>query len=555
MKYRLLTLLLSLFCCAVLWADSQKEITRLEAEKMKYANTKERGRFFSVTDELKKVCKEVGDERLFYKTWCNQAIYEATQQNYSQALGIAEDIMRKAREDGSVYGEYAALHANAMILLQKQEEGAAEKAFLEAVDFWHRHFPNESAGDDLLELMKIAIHRKDTQTSVRYARQIQNEPNVAPMHKGEALYHLSQMAFQKNDVEGFNRIYKEFLLLRKTDGITSLKPDVDVNYCIINGDLEQALSLADSLEFVDCAERKAIIYHRMGDDANAFKYMQLYKQISDSINEAIHSNMVASYFARINDDHGQLEQQRVERERDKLQGQLYLTLGILVFLLLLFFIWRGYRLVRQLRNDNKYLVYEKNDTERALTDLNELSFFESKTELALTTPVNLNQLCNRIANSTQAHCHKGVAVVYQTSISDDFELVSEPEALKKLLMHLLNFSAHFTEKGCIKLSCADSGEHGENVLFNISDTSAGFGKKQETHVVGMFSEQGNKIRYVGMNFNICQSITRLLHGRIWYDAEYTKGIRFCCEIPKTPSEMLATQKLGGGKTKNLIMVV
>jgi light-regulated signal transduction histidine kinase (bacteriophytochrome) len=50
----------------------------------------------------------------------------------------------------------------------------------------------------------------------------------------------------------------------------------------------------------------------------------------------------------------------------------------------------------------------------------------------------------------------------------------------------------------------------------------------------MFSEEGNTVRYVGMNFSICQSITRLLHGRIWHDVGYKEGTRFCFEIPKEP---------------------
>ena len=60
------------------------------------------------------------------------------------------------------------------------------------------------------------------------------------------------------------------------------------------------------------------------------------------------------------------------------------------------------------------------------------------------------------------------------------------------------------------------------------------GGQQKNRFVGRFSEDGNKIRYVGMNFNICQSITRLLHGRIWHDVEYTPGTRFCFELPKKP---------------------
>jgi len=175
------------------------------------------------------------------------------------------------------------------------------------------------------------------------------------------------------------------------------------------------------------------------------------------------------------------------------------------------------------------LKYERKDAERALKELNELSFFESKTDLPLTFSFKPNLICDRLAASTQMRCHNGVVVLFQTELEDDFEFQTNTDALKKLLIHLLNYSARFTNKGSIKLSCADAGE---NVRFVVSDNSAGLGGDSKGHVIGMFSEMDNKIRYVGMNFNICQSITRLLHGRIWHDTEYTDGTRFCFEIPK-----------------------
>ena len=531
MKFRLLTLLLSLFCCSVLWADSQEDILRLEAEMLKYFSTKERSTFFSVTNELKKACKKSGDERRYYRAWGNQGIYEATQQDYPKALGIVQDIMREARENGSIYGEYSALHAEAMVLLQKQDYSAAENAFLKAVDFHHRHFPNESAGEDLQELMKIANHRKDAKAGAGYARQILREPNVAPIHKGRALYRLSQMAFKKNEVDEFNRIYQEMMLLKDTAGISPLKPIVEVNYHIVNGEFDRALSLANELDPEDCAERKAIIYHRMGDDANAFKYMQIYKQISDSITLVSHGNIVASCYVQMNNDRLQLEQYLLERENNRLLNRFYIVLTILILLVLLFFIWKSRKLVKLLRKDNKQLQYERKDAERALTDLNELSFFESKTDLPLTLAFNPNEVCDRLAASLQPRCRKGVAIIFQTELEDDFEFQTNSDALKNLLTHLLNYSARFTYKGTVKLSCADAGEF---VRFTITDTSAGLGGQSKSHVIGMFSEQDNKIRYVGMNFNICQSITRLLHGRIWHDVEYTHGTRFCFELPKKP---------------------
>lgn len=547
LNYCLTALCVCFFCCTTLRAAQQDDMEQLEAEMQRTFNTKDRDKFFSITNRLKEASKEAGDERMYYSTWGYQGIYEATQQNYRQALEIAQDIKDDARVNGSIYGEYAAMHAEASILLQKHDYEQAEEAFLNAVEFHHRHYPSENAAIDLLELMEIANYRKDDRACTRYARQIVREPNVDPEHKGKALYYLSQKAFNSNDKEEFNRLYNEMSLIKESEGFSELKTLVEVNYDIINGDYQQALQLSNQLEDVNSAERKALIYHRMGNDADAYKYMLIYKHLSDSITLASHSSVVSTYYDQMNDDRSKLEQHMLERENNRLRNRLYAALGSLAFVVLLFFTLRGRRIIRRLRQDNKLLIYERKDAERALTDLNELSFFESKTELTLTTPVRLNRMCDRLASATQALCHKGVTVMFKTEFPDNFEMKSEPEALKKLLTHLLHYAARFTGEGSIMLTCSDAGD---NVLFCVTDTSAGLGNKPATKIIGMFAEQDNKIRYVGMNFNICQSITRLLLGRIWYDSKYTNGTRFYCEMPKEPNEALRLFNIRGGRPLN-----
>lgn len=116
---------------------------------LKYFSTNGIDTFFKVTDRLKQVSKKKGMERLFYKAWANQAEFEGTQQDYKQAFAVVDKIMEYARDEGSHYGEYAALHAKAAILLQEQDYAATEKAYKEALEYRHRHFPTESAGEDL----------------------------------------------------------------------------------------------------------------------------------------------------------------------------------------------------------------------------------------------------------------------------------------------------------------------------------------------------------------------------------------------------------------------
>ena len=514
-RLKLFVLLGCMFFAASMNAATNDELMSLEAEMLKYIDTNDREAFTRAAEKLKTASKVEGDERMFYKAWGNQAVYDATHQFDTDPLNIATEMMDYARQEGSIYGEYAALHTRAMILLQKEDNDASEKAFLEALDFRRRHFPNESAAEDLRELMKIAYYRGDITLSKKYGNLLLAEPNVSPHHKGRTLFRLCSMAFEENNVEDFNHLYEEMDRLNQTDGIKSINLYTEINHYIINGDYKQALMLVDRLAADSCAERKALIYHRLGDNDKAYEYMVLYQHLSDSIERASHSRDVASLYLRMNNDRLRLEEALLTHQNSQLRYRLYMAVGIILILVLLFFIYQRHKILKMVKRDNTRLIYGKKDAERALEDLNELSFYESKTELPLTNSVKINKLCNHLANNIQAHCYKGVTTIFQTDFDDDFEIRTNSQALEKLLVHLLNDAARFTEKGMIWLKCADLGEY---VRFSITDTS------------NTDAEEDNG-RFTDMNINICQSISRLLHGRIRRDTEYTNGIRFIFEIP------------------------
>ena len=254
--------------------------------------------------------------------------------------------------------------------------------------------------------------------------------------------------------------------------------------------------------------------------------MVLYQHLSDSIERASHSRDVASLYLRMNNDRLRLEEELLTHQNSQLRYRLYLAVGIILILVLLFFIYQRHKIVRMLKRDNRMLFYGKRDVERTLEDLNELSFYESKTELPLTYTVRVNKLCNHLVNNLQPHCYKGVTVIFQTAFDDDYEITTNTQALEKLLVHLLNDAARYTEKGVIWLKCV---EVGANIRFSITDTS-------DTAL-----EEDNG-RFSSMNINICQSISRLLHGRIWRDTEYTGGFRFIFEIPKTITDNKTTDR-------------
>lgn len=211
-------------------AKTDKNTIQLQSEMLKMISSTDRERFYEITEDLKPMSLRNGDERMFYTAWGNEAIFEATHQYYTQAYDIVDKLAVYAKEKNSKFGQYVALHAKAMTALQKQDYLEAEDGFKKAVDFRHKYFPNESAGDDLQELMKIANHRKDSKAGFKYANDILKEPDVQPIHKGRALFRLSQFAMQRNDRDEYNRIYTELQKLKKTDGIAAIEPILEVNY-------------------------------------------------------------------------------------------------------------------------------------------------------------------------------------------------------------------------------------------------------------------------------------------------------------------------------------
>jgi K+-sensing histidine kinase KdpD len=223
------------------------------------------------------------------------------------------------------------------------------------------------------------------------------------------------------------------------------------------------------------------------------------------------------------------------REQDKnMLYLLYIFGGVIIISILLFIAIKVNRIMALGKNGQPLLQYGYKDAERAVEELKDLSSYESMTELPLTSVIRPNELCSHLTGVIQAHCKKGVSVAFQTKLPDSAEITTNADDLRKLLRLLLEQSARLTYKGVIKLHIADDHEY---IRFSVADTSSNFGKGLKKHILGVFSEQGNKIRYIGMNFTVCMSITRLLKGRIWLDKEYADGNCFFVLIPKDPTQV------------------
>ena len=582
----LLLALLSLICLNTV-AQENIHMIKMESEMLRLISSPDKDAFTEVVEALKAECQKQGNERLFYKAWGNQSTYEATHQNYMLAEEIADKIAAHAEEQNSYWGSYIALHTKAVNALQKQDYKTAEEGFKKAVDFRHKYFPGESAGEDLQELMKIANHRKDQKAGLKYARQILAEPNVSPIHKGRALFRLSQFAFNQNKKELYDSIYNELQTLKASDGIGTIEPVVEVNYQIINGNFDEALRLCEELSPESRAERMAVIYHRMGNNDKAYEYMAKFKKINDSIVLVSHGNVVASCFVQMNNERMKLEQKVLEDDNAKWKQLFFFTFAAAIVIILALVIWQHHRRIKYLEKENEKLEIARQKAEHAfdlknefishitdelraplnpiqglsdilgmkdmelqpeereelsrhikssskhiikiIDELAELSLYESKKSLPINYTISPNHLCRHMVDTIRPRCKEGVRAFFESELPDDLAVSTNHEAIEALLRHLLDNAVKFTDQGVITVACS---EYGDMVHVSVTDTGRGVPSEQREHVFDTFRELGDNVKLRGLGLSICKAIVKLLGGKIWLDTEYHEGTRFVFSIPK-----------------------
>ena len=581
-------ILLAVFCLLSLNVEAEENLKmmKMHSEMLRLLSTPDKEKFTEVTEQLKAETQKLGDERMFYIAWGNQSIYEATHQNYLKAEEIANQIADYAQDQNSYWGNYIVLHTKAVNALQKQDYQMAEEGFVKAVEFRHKYFPGESAGDDLQELMKIANHRKDQKAGLKYARQILAEPNVAPIHKGRALFRLSQFAFNKNNKELFDSVYNELQALKASDGIDTVEPVVEVNYQIVNGNYDEALRLCQDLSPESRAERMAVIYHRMGDNEKAYEYMAKFKKINDSIVLVSHGNVVASCFVQMNNERMKLEQRLLEDENATLKRWIFLIIIVAIVVILAIVLWEHHHRIKHLEKENARLDKARQKAEKAfdmknefithitdelraplnpiegfseilgmkdmelqpeereelskhikdsskhitkiIDELAELSLYESKKSLPVNYTISPNHLCRHMVDTMRPRCKQGVRIFFESELPDDYAVATNHEAIEALLRHLLENAVQYTDQGVITVACS---EYGDKVNISVTDTGHGIPPEQREHVFDTFRELGDNVKLRGLGLPICKAIVNLLGGKIWLDADYHEGSRFIFELP------------------------
>jgi signal transduction histidine kinase len=161
-----------------------------------------------------------------------------------------------------------------------------------------------------------------------------------------------------------------------------------------------------------------------------------------------------------------------------------------------------------------------------VNDVLDLSNFESGTYKLVPVDVDIDTLCRTTVESIRGREAKGVALSFQSGGS--FILHTDAQRLQQVLVNFLTNACKYTETGHITLSYEVLDDM---VRFAVTDTGRGVKKEDSEIVFQRFQMLDKSKRGTGLGLHICRLISKLVHGRVYVDTNYSGGARFVFDHP------------------------
>lgn len=284
--------ILMLLTLTVAAQDLRTQVEHLRSEMYRLYSTDSLQRFMDTTTRLKEVAQTVGDEKAFYRAWANQVLFIFRKKNRKEGQAMLEQMRNYAQAHDSKFGIYSATSVNTTVLSLLGLNDQLEEAYLEGIDYVHRHFPEENAALDYLGLARLYYNQQQYEKVMDMAKKTLKEPNISDTHRQNALAYIclaySHMPDDQIDLPTFNQYYQEFKKFRMKSGRnTGMNGIVDYNYYRLNKNPQAALEAAKSITLpIDRLNYMSLAYEKLDSFRQAFYVMKTLKRLNDSLNNA-----------------------------------------------------------------------------------------------------------------------------------------------------------------------------------------------------------------------------------------------------------------------------
>src|SRR5260221_6629324 len=161
-----------------------------------------------------------------------------------------------------------------------------------------------------------------------------------------------------------------------------------------------------------------------------------------------------------------------------------------------------------------------------ISDILDLSKIEAgRIELDI-RPTNVWGILEGVRTTTLGLVKPGVKLRadYPTNLPP---VMADELRFRQIVLNLVSNAAKFTEQGFITL---DAKVTEDSILFSVADTGTGVPDGAKSIIFGRYrqasAEIARKIGGTGLGLNICQQLTLMHGGKIWFESTSGQGSTF-----------------------------
>ena len=539
-------------------------------------NNNDSAAFFPALQNFEDYLLEKGDLHSYYTQRCNEIVFLMNRQKIVEAYKRASDLSKELREKKVDKEMYMAVNMLGHINRYCGNKEEAKKNWFEVIRMMEKEGYYANMPPIYMNIVNVELDDSPEEADSL----LEIAKAIAMKHAPERVFDIetrqSLSYYYRGDMEKFAQGYKAYQE-GVAKGLTSVHGrSMDVFYLAYQGRIDEAVKKAREELGDEGGEAIALIYANAGKWKEAYEAQKQEVAASDSLDNVVLTNSMM----RIRDE---LRIYDVERKASKNKMILLTVVTILLALLvaLLFYtVMSRRRHMKQLKraynhaleSDKIKTAFIQNISHEVRTPLNIISGFaqviaepelvnsieerkdiaammqkntrqitslidemlalamnEAQESVNKNDHVEINDLMRDLLQENQGNVNKDTRLDFQTTLPDDFKILTNESLFKSILNALLDNAIKNTTNGQIVIKADRDDE--QMITLTVEDTGCGIPAAEAEHIFERFVKLDTFKEGIGLGLPLCRTLADKLGGSVSLDTSYQKGARFIVRLP------------------------
>lgn len=580
-----------LFCHASGSAAAKNDkAEQLLNDLRKYFNVAEEDSFYMAAENFRQYYLEQGDLHQYYKGYEDEILHDINFNHFYRAMKKTKAMQADMFEHKCTEEYFRATYLIGMIYSMKGNLDLARHYFEKSIDEVNHSNP--------VNLINIYIDLANIE--------MDREPAVALKHleSAIAIIKAADMRYEYSDAIGFKTIiafvmhdwnlldesYRTYRQLEKDHPEEFSR--TYYNYVMIcklarDGRYDEAIAYTQRLtNATDRYKFQLDICKVARDSAKAFKALERFQEVKDSVNNVIMSEELIET-AKDQDVAKMEHQNEVSRLKERAYI-LIICLAVIAIFILHCFIRSRRSSLRELKRKNKELEIARDKAQesermkmnflnnmnheirtplniisgfaqivsspnfvaspeerqeisnriqksssnitRIIEELLDISSKESVRYIAKDDYLPCNVLCREAIEQFVVPSNCNVDIRFKTDLRDSFMMQTNRGEVQKILNSLLSNACKFSEQGTVTVKCSFN-KSAHMVDISVTDTGCGIPVEDSEKIFNHFYKIDNYKEGVGLGLPLARRTARQLGGDVTLDTSYKEGARFIVSLP------------------------